>query len=665
MELGGSWRATLAEEALRRCAFDPSFDDSGWEEIPVPGHWRSTGAFSDSDGPLLYHRRFQSTPPAREARAWLRFEGIFYQGAVWLDGDYLGDTEGYFLPHTFEVTSLLAGRSEHLLAVEVACDPPADLRAKRSLTGVFQHWDCIEASWNPGGIWAPVAVELTGSVRIDTLGVVCVEADGQRATLAVEAGLDTFEACAVQVDTTVSTQGPAGGTAGARGGSVTSQHHTLAAGANRVRWTATVEKPSLWWPHALGDQPLYDVEVAVTPSGRDEPSHTRRLQTGLRQVRMRRFNMTVNGERIFLKGVNAGPASRALGDADASVLAGDVLAAKAAGLDLIRVHGHVSRRETYETADRAGMLVWQDLPLQWGYSGVRRQAVRQARGAVRLLGHHPSVAVWCGHNEPMAIEATGSPDPRAALRFVAAQVLPTRNKTFLDRALRRALEGADPSRPVVAHSGVLPHPAWGTDSHFYFGWYHGHERDLPRALARWPALARFVSEFGAQSVPDEAGFMDPQAWPDLDWARIEERHCLQYALLNRRVPVAEHETFESWKRATQLYQATLIRHHVETLRRLKYRPTGGFCAFLLADAQPAVSWSLLDHTRNAKPAWHALTAGCAPVAVIADRPARAYRAGQELRLDVHAVSDLRAPIAGATVTATLRSPGVHREWSWG
>ena len=37
--------------------------------------------------------------------------------------------------------------------------------------------------------------------------------------------------------------------------------------------------------------------------------------------------------------------------------------------------------------------------------------------------------------------------------------------------------------------------------------------------------------------------------------------------------------------ATQHYQANLLRHHIETLRKLKYRPTGGFCLFMLADAQ--------------------------------------------------------------------------------
>ena len=106
----------------------------------------------------------------------------------------------------------------------------------------------------------------------------------------------------------------------------------------------------------------------------------------------------------------------------------------------------------------------------------------------------------------------------------------------------------------------------------------------------------------------------------------------------------------------------MIRHHVETLRRLKYRPTGGFCQFLLADAQPAVTWSVLDHHRVPKQAYRALAEACAPVIVVADRPAAHYRPGERLALDIHVVSDLRVPLPRRVVSATLRWPGDERVW---
>ena len=89
--------------------------------------------------------------------------------------------------------------------------------------------------------------------------------------------------------------------------------------------------------------------------------------------------------------------------------------------------------------------------------------------------------------------------------------------------------------------------------------------------------------------------------------------------VRRAGPAGRYETFAAWQDATQRYQARLLRHHIETLRRLKYRPTGGFCLFSLADAAPAVTWSILGHDRTAKLAYHVVSDACRPVIVVADR----------------------------------------------
>ena len=131
---------------------------------------------------------------------------------------------------------------------------------------------------------------------------------------------------------------------------------------------------------------------------------------------------------------------------------------------------------------------------------------------------------------------------RMAIKAAAAQELPTWNKTVLDRSVKRAFEKSDGTRPVIAHSGVLPHPPLldGTDSHLYFGWYHGDERDLPGFLRAVPRMGRFVTEFGAQAVPATADFCEPERWPDLDWERLGHTHALQKAVFDRYVPPDAH-----------------------------------------------------------------------------------------------------------------------------
>lgn len=672
MELVGPWEAVEADEDRRRDwldQVDPAAptDGGAWAPVPVPGHWRTSAAFADSDGPLLYRTRFEHPAPEPGDRWWLRFDGAFYQGDVWLDGAYVGDTEGYFFPHAFEVTEALAERNDHLLGVELTCRPEADWAEKRNITGGFQDGDALDRTWNPGGLWRPVHLERTGPVRIRHLRVLCREANETRATVTFRAVLDAAVAGEITLRSSV--------------GAVDHvDQRRLAAGENQVEWQIRVDDPALWWPHALGDQPLHEVVVEITahpdPDSDQLPdgtpvSHRLTRRIGLRQVSLRAWVLHVNGERLFLKGAAQGPARLALADATADDLRRVVDLAREANLDLLRLHTHVSRPEVYDAADETGLLIWQDFPLHRAYARtVRKQAQRQARELVDLLGHHPSIAIWCGHNEPLPLDA-GARVPGAPAaspgRWLAAQELPTWNKSVLDRAVKRAIDKADGTRPVIPHSGVLPHPPLldGTDSHLSFGWHHGDERDLPGFARVMPRMVRFVSEFGAQAVPDTADFCEPERWPDLDWERLTTRHGLQRPQLDRRVPPADHPTFASWQRATQAYQATVIRHHVEALRRLKYRPTGGFALAGFADGHPGITWAVLDHERVPKAGYQALVDACRPVIVTADRLPAEVAVGDPLALDVHVVSDLRTPMQDIEVAAHLTWDGGGQRWRFG
>ena len=683
MELAGPWEATIADDESRRAWLDHD-DAAHWTKVDVPGHWRSNPAFADTDGPLLYRTRFDHPTPEAGERWWLRFDGAFYQGDVWLDGAYVGDTEGYFFPHCFEVTEALGARPDHLLGVELTCHPETNPAVRRNITGSIGGSVGIDTQWNPGGLWRPVHLERTGPVQIRHLRVLCRDANANRATVAFRAVLDSSVSGEVILRSSV--------------GDVDHvDQRRLAAGENQVEWQIGVEDPDLWWPHALGDQPLHDVVVEVAahpdPDGGQPPeeapvSHRVTRRIGLRQVSMRGWVLHVNGERMFLKGANQGPAPVALADATAGDLRRIVELTREANLDLLRLHSHVTRPELYDAADELGVLVWQDFPLHRTYSrNIRKQAQRQAREMVDLLGHHPSIAVWCAHDAPVPPETPPSSPPsststststdqdhtpapargRARARALLSQELPSWNKSVLDRSVKRTIDKADGTRPVIARSGVLPHPPLfdGTDSHLWFGWHHGDDRELSSLARLMPRMVRFVSEFGAQSVPDTAQFCQPERWPDLDWEALGRHHGLQHDQLDARVPAADHPSFDSWRAATQTYQANLVRHQIETLRRLKYRPTGGFAVFSLADGQPAIGFSLVDHRGRPKPAYQALAAACQPVIVTADRLPAEVMVGETLAIDVHVVSDLRTPMQDIEVAARLSWEGGDQRWRFG
>ena len=650
----GTWRAMVADDDIRRVGVGLDHPDDDWPEVPVPGHWRSTEAYADSDGPLLYRHRFHLEPPAEGRRAWVTLGGVLYQADVWLDGAYLGDPEGYFFPHSFEITSLARLADDHVLAVEVACSPQRHRTAKRNITGVLQHSDALDPAWNPGGLWRPVNVHETGPVRIDRLRVLCRDANEARANLRLHARLDSDTARTVTVRTSVD------------GAVAAEQVRPLAAGANEVDWDLDVADPALWWPWSMGAQPLTGVVVEVLVGG--ESSDIRSVRTGLREVSLHDGIFSVNGERLFVKGANLPPTRQALAEATPEDVRRDVELARDAGLDLVRVNGHIARPELYDAADEMGMLVWQDFPLQWHYARtIRKEAVRQARAAVDVLGHHPSIAVWCAHNEPSpAADVRREVFGSSIVRHLLQQQVPTWNRTILDRWVKRAFESADETRAVVAHSGVAPNiadPA-GTDSHLFFGWFHGEPADLEGFAATMPSMVRFVGEFGAQSVPYSDDFMEPQRWPDLAWEHLAQHHGLRLDVMEQHVPPHEYATFDAWREATQSHQAELLRRNIESLRRLKYRPTGGFCFLSLHDPHPSIGWGVLDHRRTPKAAWQAVNEACRPVVVVADRMPAVSAPGDAVALDVHVVSDLRHALDDADCTATLRWSGGEHRWHW-
>lgn len=656
MELSGVWLAAVADDDVRRSGIGLDTDVSTWTQVQVPGHWRNTAEFGATDGPVMYRHAFTATPPPDGRRRWITLDGVFYQADVWLDGAYLGDPEGYFFPHTFDVTTLSRFADDHVLAVEVTCSPQTSTTGRRNITGVFQS---PTSTANPGGLWRPVQCYDTGPVRIDRLRVLCRDADERRAHLRIAARLDSDREAAVTIRTSI-------------GGDVSDESQlVVASGQNEIEWNIDITDPPLWWPRALGEQLLVDVAVDVLVD--DVVSDRRGRRTGLRQITWDNWQCTVNGERLFLKGANYLPVTELPADATPERIRGDLQAAVELGLDALRIHGHIADREVYVVADELGLLLLQDFPLQWRHArSVRAQAVEQARAAVDSLGHHPSIAMWNAHDDPGGADADdGPPGWSRQVRTIATAQLPSWNRSVLDRWVKRAFEKADSTRHVVAHSGVLPHLPLldGTDSHLWFGWHHGEAEDLAEFARRLPRMVRFVSEFGSGSPPRSAPFIDEELlvneWPELDWDRLATEHGYERSTFERLFPPNDFDTYEEWRDTTQHYQSHVLKVQIEALRRLKYRPTGGFCFSSLNDSAPAISTSILDADRVPKFACDAVQAACARVLVVIDPLPDLVAPGDPLDLDVHLISDLRVPIDFAVVDAVANWSSGEQRWRFG
>jgi len=660
--LSGPWRAHATDDDLRRQFIEANFDDSEWPVVEVPGHWATIDSLA-SRRSVLHRTTFSlsADEAADDGRHWLVFDGIWQSADVWLDGIYLGPTDGWFTPNEFEITELIQATEtgEHVLAVEVMTQRPTIDEPTRNLHGIFDDPDIV-GHQHRGGIWQPVRIVSTGPVRMFKNRVVCSEASSTEAKIHLRSHLLSDEPRTATITTTMRPPGGAPPITSTR-------DHELATGATVLEWDLAITDPELWWPWQLGDQPMYRVTVSVEIDGSISGIWERSI--GLRQLRLKNYVLWVNGERLFIKGADVWPTTALPANADAATISGDVARAKTLGLNLLRVESHIARPELYDAADQAGMLLWQDLPMRGEVKrAIQSSAVEAAHRLVDKLGAHPSIAVWCAHYDPTGTSTGRNPltdiPTRRSIFGVAKQQTPTWTKSVLDRLVGRAFGRADGSRPVIQGSGSWPSaPQWdGTDTILRFGWFAGTGRDLETFARGIPRMVRWVTSFGAQSIPrnDDVRVLD---WP-ADLGLLAERYGLNEHGFRNYLPTSDSATADDWIATSQAYQATLLRRQIETLRRLKYSPTGGFTFAALADCRPAISYAIYDHDRKPKEAVAAVQAACQPMIVVADRLPSHVHPDEAVLLDVHVVSDLREPSTGLAVSAKLTWPGGEHAWAW-
>ncbi|MCB9476981.1 MAG: glycoside hydrolase [Deltaproteobacteria bacterium] len=643
-ELGGPWQ--LAPVAS--FAGPGGYGDVAWLSQEIPAHWQEHPELTTHVGKVAYRKTFDFKR-ARGKRTRLVLPGVFYYCTTYLNGTRLGDHEGFFEPQVYDVTDLLASSNE--LILEVECPDEEDKNRKRMVTGVFSHWDCLDPATNPGGIWRTPYLQDSGGAYVSENLIHTERLSDEGAHQVERLFIQAVEGGEVRVTTTYTPE-----TFDGKAQKFVNEFE-IRPGLNSVKMRHVVADPHLWWTHdltAFGRPDLYRVTVVITQGRRtlDEWSDL----IGLRTLEWNEYQLRLNGRRVWIKGSNLPPMDTRVARSNPETAAKDMELTRAAHLNMQRVHAHVGAPCLYEAADRAGVLLWQDMPLQWSYRKEAQDTVRrQAEAMVRLLYNRPSVAAWCCHNESFFVFDTAEESPRVLAKTVFTLAIWSWNRDVMDTGTKAAVGMIDPMRLVVRSSGEIPFLREGTDFHFYGGWYRimGTMRAFDRICRRGgghPKALRFITEFGAQSFPNlenATKFMDADI-EKIDWKHLEARHSLQPALMEHWTPRAGHD-LASYIQATQDYQSRLNRHYIDRLRRLKYRPNGGAISFMFLDPNPAILWSVVDYWRTPKSSFAKLADAFRPVYAFAILDKDRYRKGETAPVRVYAVNDERRPIPDARV----------------
>ncbi|MBA2534188.1 MAG: hypothetical protein H0V21_04205 [Rubrobacter sp.] len=591
-----------------------------WSSVRVPGHWQLEDALFDYEGYVLYKTWFEAASADDGELVSLRFGGVYYSARVWLNGVYLGAHEGYFAAFEFDCTqALVAGENE--LLVEVYSPEEREENTRETIGGIWARWDGMDPGINPGGIFRDVTLVRGGQVRLRSLGVDARPSGEGRVTL----DLYARGGSEVEISGRVEALGFEAPGADFR------FTKRIEKGENQVELDFSLREPRLWWTWDRGEQHLY--ELILRCAGSEE-----RVRFGVRSVELRAWQVYLNGERVFMRGINYVPTDAYPARASEEGLRANVSLVRGANMNALRVHAHVSEEAFYRACDELGILVFQDFPLQWTHRrSVLEPAVAQAKEMARDLRNHPSVGIYLAHDEPFFVVPPEKWNSLALAR-TAAEVLSPRwvlwQRRVLGPAVIRAIHEVDDSRPVIEAAG---HPF--TTNHLYFGWYYGQFRDLERLVRVIPGFSRLPTEYGAQALPDPASLQE--IWPDgqaPDWNTLSENYRLQVGRMERYVPWEGDRL--AYVRDTQAYQAEVLKHATELFRRRKYSPTGGTFAFMLNDPAPVISWSVVDWRRRPKAAYAVLAAAMEPVLICAGYPERSYVVGEEISLPLFVVNDL-------------------------
>ncbi|MBI3271862.1 MAG: hypothetical protein HYZ53_22915 [Planctomycetes bacterium] len=551
-------RAGSLAEGLRLGYADPAFDDSAWDPAPLPFEFQLHGM----PGRGWFRGRL---PGPHRLTGLDTLAVVFVEGRerARLAGPYDACiAEGHVAIHVEEegerrdwVTSLLRPIAQ------------SDIYGwKRTIRGVHGNWDCKRDDLRSGGWWRAPTPE--PRVRVLARGQSLVVRGGGE--LRVRAGgVERRGHGEVRLDLGVA---PRAWSTWDRAGP-----HLVPVEVNGVL-------------HEVGFRTL---SVSLTPTLRDVAadflSYLGALAFGRgmpdigHSAEFWRFRL--NGEDLFLRGTNyvsdLHPERVRDFEREAALL-------REANLNLVRVHGHVEPPAFYHACSRAGILVMQDLPLQWGYApSVRASALRVTRNVVEELREETCLAIWNAHNEPMPWDLLG-----------------------VDRSLVSLIRRLDPGRPVLAGTAYP-----GVTMHAYAGWYFGDARNFRYAA---PAAC---TELGSQSLPVEG----------------EEAACAQVELLRRHL--GAWSDLEDLRARSQEYQAIVTQIGVEHFRRRK-PDCRAMVHFLFADANPAVSWSVLDFERRKKPAFAALARSMSPLLASLERYEGRARAGERIGGGVFLVNDL-------------------------
>jgi len=425
-----------------------SFDDSTWRTLDVPHDWsiedlppasdqgegtiwsegtnplqigpfdayQSEGQISTgwTVGGIGWYRKSFLNPSPKPERAELRFEGVYMNSDVWLNGTHLGN-------HPYGYTSFAYDLTPHLK------DGTNVIAVRVNNTGKNSRW------YSGSGIFRKVWLAISSDLRIPEYGISVTTPQVSKVSAAVnvEINIENDSATAKRSIAQVRLLDASGATTAESQSAVAIPANGHAAATCELH----VANPHLWSP---ADPHLYRAQILVESNGKAADAAT--LNIGIRQVDIDAAQgLRINGEPLKLQGGCVHHDNGPLGSAcipRAEERRVQIL--KANGYNAIRTSHNPPSRDFLDACDHLGMLVIDEAFDCWEAGNKNPQDYhlyfkewwqRDLESMILRDRNHPSVILWSIGNEINERAEPRGVEIGEALAALAHKLDPTRKVT--------------------------------------------------------------------------------------------------------------------------------------------------------------------------------------------------------------------------------------------
>lgn len=441
ISLNGQWKFNYVGDPANRPTdfMQEGFDASQWAEIPVPANWEMHGygtpiycnersPFGDSEAAAgkigrsyngwaydynpvgSYLRTFEVPADWADKQLLLNFGGIYSAAFIWVNGQYIGYTQGANNDHEFDITSA-ARTGQNTLAVQVI---------RWSDGSYLEQQDMFRMS----GIYRDVTLTAVPRTFVRDHYITAKldpNAGYTSGQFNVELDIANRASAAASVTAQVELIGPDGASVWTSPAQAVSN---LVSGAEqKVTLTTSLSNLQLWSAEV---PTLYTVLVKLSDAnGRELEAFATKY--GFREIEQIGALIYINGQRIWFKGVNRSDTDPVLGRAvNEQTMLTDVLLMKQHNMNTIRTSHYPNAAKMYAMFDHFGLYTIDEADLEchpttqlssvpeWEKAFVDREERLVLRDR-----NHPAVVFWslgnesgCGPNFKACYDRVRSLDPR-------------------------------------------------------------------------------------------------------------------------------------------------------------------------------------------------------------------------------------------------------------